>query len=170
MWSNRAPIENADGFCMISFFKKKPGSKPFHGPVQNPNWAVSPRGNFPRLVHLDPEEEGLTNASGVYVAWHGGLRPNWLYVGQSDNLAAAIHGLGDDEELMEYEIRGGLFVTWALIKKEFQSPVVRYLIDKLDPELDTINPPGDDIHPIPVYPPGVTPPEEDEDEAGFRLF
>ena len=129
------------------------GSKPtpkFSEPM-DPQWAKpGPKGYF-SYIHLDPEEHGLDGTSGVFVIWHGGVRPEWLYVGSSANLSSTLHELGKNSSLMEYESSGNLFVTWALIKKEFQDGVVRYLSDSLKPIISGDGPKKAD--PIPVITP-----------------
>ncbi len=55
---------------------------------------------------------------------------------------------------MEYEGKGGLFVTWAVIREEFQDGVVRYLNETMNPLIE--NPAVEEIEddPIPVILPG----------------
>lgn len=122
----------------------------------DPEWACSATGRFNRLVHMDPEEEGLTGQSGVYVIWHGGVKPQWVYVGFTDDLAAAMHAAGDDEDIMDFEIRGGLFVTWALVRQSFQPGVVRFLTDVLKPKVENPETTGIAADPVPVCPPAYT--------------
>ena len=122
----------------------------------NPNWARSPRGLFFRLIHLDPEEEGLSGVGGIFVVWHAGVRPRWVYVSATDDLAAAIHRLADDADVMSYEVNGGLFVSWALVRPEYRSGAVAYLTGRLRPAI------GSDVHPatgIPII--AIIPPGED---------
>lgn len=116
----------------------------------DPNWARDARDRFYRFTALDPEEEGLTGVPGVFVIWHGGVRPEWLFVANSGNLAFDLHKQVQNEELMDYESRGGLFVTWSLIRDEKQAGVVRFLTDTLSPVLENPELPGKDISPIPV--------------------
>ena len=122
----------------------------------NPMWARSSRGLFFRLIHLDPEEKGLSGVGGIFVVWHAGLRPQWVCVSAADDLAAAIHRLADDADVMSYEVNGGLFVSWALVRPEHRSGAVAYLTGRLRPAI------GSDVHPaagIPVI--AITPPGED---------
>jgi len=56
----------------------------------------------------------------------------------------------DNEEVMYYDSQGGLFVTWALVRKEYQDGVLRFLIDTLKPLVDTPNPPKKKVKPLPV--------------------
>ena len=121
----------------------------------DPAWARSPRGLFFRLIHLDPEEEGLSGVGGIFVVWHAGLRPQWVYVSAAEDLAAAIHRLADDADVMSYEVNGGLFVSWALVRPKYRSGAVAYLAGRLRPTI------GSDVHlaaGIPVI--AITPPGE----------
>lgn len=124
--------------------------------ILDPNWARSKRGRFHRFVNLDPEEEGLAGVSGVYVIWHAGIRPGWVYMGKSDDLAAAFHELGDNQEILGYEVNGGLFVSWSLVRPKHQDGVLRYLETALHPLVTNPDGPGEDVTPIPVYAPGHT--------------
>jgi hypothetical protein len=122
--------------------------------LEDPKWSRSASGHFRRFINLDPEEEGLAGKGGVFVIWHGGLRPRWVYVGSSADLARAFHDLAEEREVMGFEVNGGLFVSWATIREEFRGGVVKYLCETMDPLVE--NPAafrGDD-DPIPVVLPG----------------
>ncbi len=121
----------------------------------DPRWVRSATGRFHRLVHLDPEAEGLKGVHGVYVVWHSGVKPMWVFIGKSKSLADTFHDLGDDQDIMSYEIHGGLFVTWAPIRDEFQDGVVRYLNLNLKPLVRNPALPGADVEPIAVMPPAL---------------
>ena len=134
-------------------------------------WVRSPRNQYYNFLNFDPEEMGLKGASGVYVIWHAGLRPEWLTIGHTDNLAQTFEELGGVDEILEYDRHGNLFVTWSKIRPEFQEGVVKYLHQVIAPMI--LNPLGvfedeeeekeneeeDDIEPIPVFPPGMAPPK-----------
>jgi len=122
---------------------------------QDPQWVKSSTGHFHRLVHLDPEKEGLSGVSGVFVIWHGGVNPQWIYIGKSNNLAKKFHDLGENEEIMDYEVHGGLFVSWSLIRGEFQDGVLSYLKQSLEPKMENTSISiGDGVEPVPVIAPG----------------
>ncbi len=98
---------------MLGFFKKnKPGSA-YTGPPIDVDWVRNSRGKFHRLLHLDTTSEGLKGLSGVYVIWHSGVKPGWVYVGRADNLASALDAAQDNEDIDEYEINGGLLSSPA---------------------------------------------------------
>ena len=121
--------------------------------LPDPHWARTKKGFYHRLLTLDPEANGLAKASGVYVAWHGGINPGWVFAGRSDDLARTFHVLADDEAVMSYNIRGGLFVTWALINKDFQNGVDRYLNDTMRPKIKNADAELKSATPVPVRPP-----------------
>lgn len=121
---------------MLGLFKKKQPAKAYSGPPIDPQWVRNARGKFTRLMHLDTVSEGLQGTSGVFVIWHSGVKPQWVYVGASDNLAAAIDAAIKNEDISSYEVNGGLFVTWAPILKERQDGVVRFLVEAMQPEVN----------------------------------
>ncbi|MEE9544829.1 MAG: hypothetical protein V3V55_04430 [Rhodospirillales bacterium] len=124
------------------------------GPPRDANWVKSPGGGFYRLLNLDPEEAGLSGVSAVYIIWHAGMRPKWVYVGRAKDLAKALHDLAGNDEIMDREIHGGLFVTWSLIREEFQDGVVSYLIENLEFLVDNPAARRNKDRPIPVIVPG----------------
>jgi hypothetical protein len=120
----------------------------------DPHWARSPGGRFFRLNYLDPEAEQLSGASGVFVIWHGGVRPSWVYVDGGDDLATSLHAIVGNEDVMSFEVNGGLFVTWALIRPECLEGVLAHLIRALRPRIPPPVPPPVDTMLIPVLIPG----------------
>ena len=119
--------------AIFGSFTKKPSQQPPAGPPEDPKWSRTANGLFRRFANLDPEAEGLGGKSGVFVVWHGGLKPRWVYVAASADLAGALHDAVEEEDVMAYAVHGGLFVTWAFIKAEFQGGVVKYLNEAMDP-------------------------------------
>lgn len=119
--------------AIFGSFTKKPAQQPPAGPPEDPKWSRSASGHFRRFTTLDPEAEGLSGKSGVFVIWHGGLRPRWVYVAASADLAGALHEAGEDADIMAFEVNGGLVVSWAFIRAEFQGGVVKYLNEAMDP-------------------------------------
>jgi len=133
------------------------------GPAMDPHWAEHEEGGFLRFTDLDPEEMGLSGASGVYVLWHGGFRPEWVYVGHDKNLASAMHRAAGNKDIMTYDDPTPLSVTWSLVREEYQAGVVKYLTTMLDPQVDNPQAAKGDVKPIPVLPPGMKPINLDED-------
>ncbi len=136
----------------MAFFKKKKVQIPT-GPPQDPKWARSPAGHFYRLIKIKPE--ALKGQSGVYVVWHAGIKPEWVFVGHDDDLESAFENIIANKEIMDLEIRGGLYASWAIIRREFQAGVVRYLIDNLKPLVQNPNAPAKTETVIPVISPGA---------------
>lgn len=119
------------------FGKKEKPAKAYAGPPLDPQWARNKRGKFSRLLHLDTLAEGLTGLSGVYVIWHSGVKPGWVYVGKAADLAAALDAALDNEDIMEYEKNGGLYVTWSPILEKRQNGVLRFLHDTMQPKVES---------------------------------
>lgn len=125
---------------MLGFFKKKdkPGSA-YTGPPIEVDWVRNSRGKFHRLTHLDTTSEGLRGQSGVYVIWHSGVKPGWVYVGKAANLASALDDAQENEDINEYEVNGGLYVTWSGIVDQHQNGVVKFLHDSMKPKVENPN-------------------------------
>ena len=141
---------------MALFRKKKKPRAPLPEPL-DPKWKHGGEGRFPRFLDLDPEAAGLSKVSGVFVIWHTGEQPGWVYVGSSQDLATEFYRLGDDEKLLEFRHRGALYCSWAFIREEFQDGVLCYLTMVLKPKVENTNcPTEDNVELIPVLPPGMT--------------
>lgn len=142
------------------------------GPIADVNWARNRKGRFHNVLRLDPIAEGLAQKGGVFVIWHGGVKPDWLYVGMSDDLARDLEPLLERDELEEH-VRHGVYVTWAFVSPEYRRGVFRYLNETLTPEIE--NPaaksvcsgPGRAV-PIAVYPPGKGDPAQSHAAQNVR--
>jgi len=121
--------------------------------MMDPKWVKGPNGRFHRFIHLDPEESGLSGVSGIFVIWHGGIRPEWVYVAKAKDLAAAMHEAAGDEEIMHYELFGGLFIAWSPILPEYQDGVLRFLTEGMRPAVENPAAKGLKAAPVPVFPP-----------------
>ena len=115
--------------------------------VQDPGWVKSPSGRFHRFVLLDAAKAGLSGIGGIYAIWHGGVRPEWVYIGKSDDLAATFQDLAGNEDIRSYNVRGGLFVSWALIREEYRNGALRFLNDSMKPLVPSPDIPGEGRHP-----------------------
>jgi hypothetical protein len=124
-------------------------------PASDPKWVRSAKGRFYRLVQLDTDKVAFPTTSGAFVIWHGGVKPGWVYVGRTANLAATLKELAADSDILSYHQRGGLSVSWANIKPEFQGGVVRYLIDVMKPLVENAAEARNDADPVPVTLPGA---------------
>jgi len=123
----------------------------------NPHWAKTAGGKFHRLLLADPEKLGLSKVSGIVVIWHGGIKPEWIYVDKSRDLARDLDTYVDDDEIMEYESRGGVFVSWAMVRPEYQDGVLKYLLQSMDPIIPHPSPPKKNVEELPVMSPGEGP-------------
>ena len=138
------------------FGRKKTKQGPLPEPF-DPKWKHGEGGRFPKLLDLDPEAAGLKGVSGVFAIWHTGVKPEWVYVGASPDLAARFFELGDDKNILEYRNRGSLYCSWCLILPKFQPGSVCYLTLALKPVVNNPDcPDRDDVDLIPVLPPGMS--------------
>lgn len=141
---------------MALFGGTKAPSLPGGAPI-DPKWVRAPNGAFHQLLDLDPDDAGIRGLGGVYVVWHGGIRPQWLFVGESPSLGRAIDAAADDPDITQYRMNGGLFVSWSNVKEEFRRGVVLYLIRALKPLVPNPRAPTEESEytkPIPVLVPG----------------
>ena len=142
---------------MPLFRRNKPSQPVFDGPPEDPRWVKSPTtGKYTRLLRLDPEKLGLRDVSGVVVIWHAGVKPRWVYVSHTDDLAEHLHQIGNNQEIMRYETNGGLYVTWSLIREEYQEGVVKFLTAQMKPLIANPYIAASDADPVPVLTPTQT--------------
>ena len=123
----------------------------------DPEWRRSPRGLFYRLVTFKPGDLGLSGVGGVFVIWHGGVRPAWVSADKTADLAVAIEEAQDNPDVNRFESHGGLYISWTPIKPEFRDGVVKYLRQIMDPLVDSALADGDideKAKPIAVHLPG----------------
>ncbi|OHC82851.1 MAG: hypothetical protein A3G73_03820 [Rhodospirillales bacterium RIFCSPLOWO2_12_FULL_67_15] len=137
---------------MVSIFGTKDKKPPPSAPVPL-NWARNKNGKFNKFVTLDVARAGIAGG-GIFVLWHSGAKPRWVMVGASADLAKDIRKLLDDEELLEYNVHGGLFVSWAPVRPEYHAGVIKYLRESMKPLIDRGPPSPEDVDPIPVTAPG----------------
>ena len=140
---------------LLDFFGKseKAAAAPKFKTVQKVPWVRSPKGGFRKLVLVDTDDEKLKEG-GVVVVWHGGIKPAWVYVADEASVGREVADIIKNKEILSYESRGGLYVTWVHILPEFRPGVVRYLIDHMHPVVENRSAPSGSVEPIPVYFPG----------------
>ena len=139
------------------FFKSAAKQMSKLGKPVDPNWERNDQGKFFRLLKLDPDSRGLQGKTGVYVIWHGGVRPGWVFIGTSRNLARDIQWCKDNDDITYFERFGGLFVSWCFIRKEFQAGAARYLTQVAKPQVENSLAPTAAVEAIPVLLPGAKP-------------
>lgn len=101
-----------------------------------------------KLEAVNLAHEHFDNAEGVYVIWHGGRKPETVYVGQGvirDRLDAH----RTDHQIQKYA-EMDLYVTWAKVEKASRDGVETYLAGNLKPKEGTAHP---NVHPIPTNSP-----------------
>ena len=89
----------------------------------DPKWVRYPKGTFYQLLQLDTDEASLNGVSGVYLVWHRGIKPAWVYAGESLNLARAINDVADNEDVTQYEVNGNLYVSWSPAMEEYRRQI-----------------------------------------------
>ena len=68
------------------------------GKPVDPNWVRNEKGKFFRFINLNPQEQNLEGQTAVFIIWHGGVRPAWVYVGTSRNLARDLQECKENED------------------------------------------------------------------------
>lgn len=131
----------------------------FTKPV-DPGWVRNPTGGFFSFLDLDPEELNLSGVAGVYLIWHSGVRPEWVYVGHTKDMAASFHSAGKNSEITFYEQNGGLQVAWAPVMEEYREGVVKYISENFNPLVPNTDGYSDNTRPVPVIAPIRTPPQK----------
>lgn len=133
---------------------------PTAAPIADPRWVKNKRGGYHRLLSmLSVEIQGLNDIGGVYAIWHRGVRPGWVYVGATDDLCRSLQETRDLPEILAYEGRGGLYVSWSPIVPESRAGVVKFLKRACSPAIPDPLPHDDEdggrrIEEIPVKLPG----------------
>lgn len=141
----------------MSLFGETTGRPHITKPI-DPKWVRSPRGGFYKLALLDTEEANLAGVGGVYIVWHGGVKPAWVYAGESPNLARALDEIIDNDDINQYEVNGNLFVSWSPVMEEYRPGVVLYLTQVLKTLVENPRAPkeeSDKVYMIPVITPGA---------------
>ena len=143
----------------MSLFKLLYKEAPTAAPIGDPKWVKNRRGGYHKLLSmLSVEISALAGIGGVYAIWHRGVRPAWVYVGSSDDLCRSLQESRDLPEILAYEGRGGLYVSWSPIVRESRAGVVRFLKETCSPVISDPLPHDDGegrrVHAIAVVLPG----------------
>ena len=105
--------------------------------AQDIKWRKSPRGEYYRLFMIDDFSElKLDNVGGVYLLWHGGLKPSWLVAGATEDLGHSFRELFRDRDIREYDNRGGVFMSWSPIKADYREGVVHFIAKHTNPTFE----------------------------------
>ena len=106
-------------------------TKPTRGP-----WLPA-QGDFPRLMLLEQQVlDEIKDTGGLFALWHRGVRPQWIYVGHTDDLTATIAEAQTDSDIALYDLNDGVYVTWALCPPEARAGAVLSLRQVLGPAID----------------------------------
>ncbi|OAZ12063.1 hypothetical protein TH4_03065 [Thalassospira tepidiphila MCCC 1A03514] len=84
----------------------------------------------------DISELGLDGVGGVYLLWHGGLKPSWLVAGATEDLGHSFSELMRDPDIREYDTRGGVYMSWSPIKDSFREGVVHFIAKHTNPTFE----------------------------------
>ncbi len=89
--------------------------KEFTGSAKGPEAPVwQPAGElYPRLIDSDAAAMGLVVVSGMAIIWYLGVRPQWLRVIASRDLAASLAAAKVAPAILGFQPKGGLFGAWA---------------------------------------------------------
>lgn len=94
--------------------------------------AWQPEGQvYPRLLTFDARI--LSGRSGLYAVWHLGVRPQWLRVGFTTDLATAITVLARTPEITAFVPHDGPFVSWCFGTVADAAGRVKFLVANLLP-------------------------------------
>lgn len=122
-------------------YKEQPAAVP----VADPKWAKTKRGGYHRLLSmLSVEISALAGLGGVYAIWHRGARPAWVYTGSSIDLCRSLQEARDLPEILAFEGRGGLYVSWSPVAPASRAGVVKYLKQTCSPAIASPLPHDDD--------------------------
>lgn len=94
------------------------------------------------LLTLDMDS--IKGEEGVYIIWNSNEERNVVYVGQG-NIYDRLAEHKTNEEIINFSIKGFLFVTWAVVPEKYRAGVERYLIENYQPFLNQKLPETDAI-------------------------
>lgn len=80
----------------------------------------------------------LTGMHGVYIIWHGGSAARTVYVGRG-HIPDRIRAHRQEPRITQYSSLG-MYVTWARLAANEQPAVESFLIQKLRPLANQVNP------------------------------
>jgi len=93
-------------------------------------------GPFPKLMLMEDEAiQAMPEHGGLLAFWHGGVRPQWVFVGHTEDLRTTVHQAQSHPDLMLYDRNEGLWVSWAICAPGDRPGAVIYLNHQLEPAL-----------------------------------
>jgi len=93
---------------------------------------------YPQLTELDLSSESFSEKGGIFAAWHLGVRPQWLKVSVSQNLAETLATLAGHKDVITYDQNRGVFIAWAYSSPENWAGQTKYLAHLLEPALQKL--------------------------------
>lgn len=104
---------------------------------------------YPLLLEMTDEDLlPLAEKSGVFVLWHRGIRPQWIFCGYSSDLVVALAAARGDHDVQKYALNEGVYVAWAQLSVEDCAGVTLHLRQHMEPAMGTG--PLADLGPIPL--------------------
>ncbi len=94
---------------------------------------------YPRLVEMDFAGHGLVGKGGIFALWHLGVRPQWLKVGGSRNLAETLSAFSQHDDVLTYDRNRGVFAAWAFSQPEKWEGQIKFLAEQLNPSLQMLS-------------------------------
>lgn len=101
------------------------------------SWQPS-TGPYPRLTTLqDADLAFLKDTGGLFALWHRGIRPQWIYIGHSSDLMAALSMAREDPDVRAYDLNDGVYVAWTECLPNMRSAAVLHLRTLCVPAIKT---------------------------------
>jgi hypothetical protein len=97
----------------------------------NISWVKCVGGNWCSLETLNLDSVGDT--AGVYIIWHEGNPGQVVRIGQGDPIQGRLSAHRNDKEILAYNKKGALRVTWASVPWHQRDGVERHLADTWSP-------------------------------------
>jgi len=98
---------------MALFGRSSGGARRANRKLSGPKWVRSPKGRFYQLLNMVPDELNLRDVGGVYVIWHGGVRPQWVFVGKTPSMTHALNKAIVNPDITQYDVNGKLYFSWS---------------------------------------------------------
>ena len=122
-------------------------------------WIKGKSGKYFRLISIDENSKSLVQQGGVFIIWaKWGNKTTWLYVGSTADLGKSFKAAKNDPQIMSYEGKGRIGVTWALSNPKYRGRIAAYLKTLLKPVVDKPELSEESnfsTEPFAVYPPAI---------------
>ncbi len=118
----------------LDLFRGAPSAAAAVDEPDDPQWWRPSGGYYLRLLSIQLDLGALRGIGGVYVLWHRGVKPGWLYAAATADLGRSLAECRDHPAILSYESRGSVYVTWSRVAPKFRASVVNYLRDAMSLE------------------------------------